>query len=311
MSPLPSAGVLAVMGDLLEDVVVRMSGPPRLGTDMPSIIGRTTGGSAANVARTAAALASAAGRSAPAVRFIGNVGDDPLGALLVDALVRDGIDVRVTRRGRTGSVVVLVEPGGERTMLPDRAAALQFEIDDAGADAALGGADWLHLTSYSFVLEPLAANVRRLLAGARRARVGVSLDASSTGIIETYGVERFGALLAELAPDVLFANEAEAALLAAQPTTGVYVVKRGGAPAEVRRPGVPVVRVPAEQLAEVVDSTGAGDAFAAGYLIAALSGTDLVDAVGAGHRAAADVLRAARRGELPALSTVPTSSRQS
>lgn len=298
MEALPSPGVLAVMGDLLEDVVVRMQGPPRLGTDMPSTIGRATGGSAANVARTAAALARTAGCPAPAVRFIGNVGDDPLGAQLIDALADDGIDVRITRRGRTGSVVVLVEPGGERTMLPDRAGALEFAIDDAGADAVLAGAAWLHLTSYSFVLEPLATNVRRLFAAARRAAIGVSLDTSSTGIIETYGVERFGALLAELAPDVLFANESEAALLAGQPVGGIYVIKRGGEPAEVRQPGVPVVLVPAEPLAEVVDSTGAGDAFAAGYLVATLSGATPVEAVSAGHRAANDVLRSARRGQL-------------
>ena len=278
MSPLPSAGVLAVMGDLLEDVVVRMSGPPRLGTDMPSIIGRTTGGSAANVARTAAALASAAGRSAPAVRFIGNVGDDPLGVARRRA--RSRRHRRARHRGRTGSVVVLVEPGGERTMLPDRAAALQFEIDDAGADAA-GGADWLHLTSYSFVLEPLAANVRRLLAGARRA-VGVSLDASSTGIIETYGVERFGALLAESRPTCCSPTRPKQRCSPPSPPPA-STSSSGGAPAGFAGPACRSC-VPAEQLAEVVDSTGAGDAFAAGYLIAALSGTDLVDAVGAGHR---------------------------
>src|SRR5690606_6177499 len=153
---------------------------------------------------------------------------------------------------RTGTVVVLVEPGGERTMLPDRAAAVEFTIDDAGADEVLTGADWLHVTAYSFVLEPVATSARRLVYAARRAALGVSVDSSSNGLTQPFGIERFTRLLAELGPDVLFANATEAALLEEQPTPGTYVIKRGADPAEVRRPGQPPLVVPAVALTEVI-----------------------------------------------------------
>jgi sugar/nucleoside kinase (ribokinase family) len=89
--------------------------PARYATDNSCVVHRSRGGSAANVAVVASALMPA--------RFIGCVGEDPVGELLASELTGHGVDVRVQRRGRTGTIVVLVDSEGERTMYPDRAAA--------------------------------------------------------------------------------------------------------------------------------------------------------------------------------------------
>lgn len=140
--------MLCVVGDLVEDVVVRPTGPHRPDTDNPAVIRRRRGGSAANVAEAAAV---AGGR----VRFIGRIGDDPLGERLVADLAAAGVDVRVQRAGRTGSIVVVVEPDEGRTMYPDRGAAAELgPIDGSWAE----GVTWLHLPAYSLCAEPAAAS---------------------------------------------------------------------------------------------------------------------------------------------------------
>src|SRR6478735_2045460 len=105
-------GLVTVVGDLVEDVVVWVDRPVTAGTDNPATVRRSPGGSAANVA---AAVARCGGRA----RFIGRVGDDGDG--LVDELAADGVDVRVQRGGRSGTVVVLVAPDGEGRCCPTAA----------------------------------------------------------------------------------------------------------------------------------------------------------------------------------------------
>ena len=172
------AAVLAVVGDLLEDIVVRLASTPALGTDTPARIERRRGGSAANVAACAA-------QAGVPVRFIGSVGDDDLGDRLVGDLAADGVDVRVQRRDRTGSVVVLVGPDGERTMLPDRAAAMM--LADVDADW-LDGVTWLHVPSYSLLSEPIGSSVLAMIKAARLRGVKVSVDVSSVAVVEQFGV---------------------------------------------------------------------------------------------------------------------------
>jgi sugar/nucleoside kinase (ribokinase family) len=273
------AAVLAVVGDLLEDIVVRIASTPALGTDTPAMIERRRGGSAANVAAAAASTGAT-------VRFIGSIGDDDVGSRLVADLAALGVDVRVQRRGRTGAVVVLVGPDGERTMLPDRGVATSLADVDA---AWLDGVTWWHIPSYSLLSEPIGATVRTLLTDVRGRGGRLSIDVSSVAIVEAYGTRRYQVLLGELAPDVVFANETEARLL---PTAAgaVTIVKHGPRPVEVRaageRYGVDVPPLP-----EIQDTTGAGDAFAAGFLTATIAGAGVRGAVSAGIDLAARALR--------------------
>jgi sugar/nucleoside kinase (ribokinase family) len=275
-------GALVAVGDLVEDVIVWSGAPARHATDNSCVIRRSRGGSAANVAVFASALMPA--------RFIGCVGDDPAAGVLTSELTGHGVDVRVQRRGRTGTVVVLIEPGGERTMYPDRAAAADLaEVPRAWLESAAV----LHVPSYCFAAEPAATSVLRLVRQAGEAGVPVTLDASSTGMIEEFGRARYLELVESIRPSAFFANAHEAALLdLARPQFAktMTVVKNGAGPTVVTPPGGLPRAVPVPQAALARDSTGAGDAFAAGFLAARFRGADAVEAAGAGHDLARSVL---------------------
>lgn len=274
--------VLAAVGDLVEDVVVWLSGPVRRGTDTPARVHRARGGSAANVVVAAAPYV--------ATRLIGAIGDDPLGRRLALELVASGVDARLQHRGRTGSIVVLVDPDGERTFLPDRAAAAEL---DPPADDALDGVAVLHVPAYGLDGGRTAATVRGLLATAARRGVPVSLDASSWAVLRTLGVPAFRALVERVRPVVLLANADEARELDlwARPLPGIDVVVKDGPrattllAADGRRTTVEVQAVPG-----VRDSTGAGDAFAAGWLSAMIDGAGALARIERGHALARTVL---------------------
>ncbi len=276
------SGVLVTVGDLVEDVVVWAEAPTRHATDNSCVIRRSRGGSAANVAVFASGLVPA--------RFIGCVGEDAAADMLTSDLVGHGVDVRVQRRARTGTVVVLIDRDGERTMYPDRAAAAQLAEVPAWwlQDAAV-----LHVPSYCFAGEPAATSVLRLIQHAGAAGIPVSLDASSTGMIEEYGLAGYLELVDSIRPAVLFANAQEARLL---DVTGprfagiMTVVKHGAGPAVVTPSGASPRAVPVPEALPARDSTGAGDAFAAGFLAARVRGADPVEAAMTGHDLARAVL---------------------
>ena len=275
-------GVLGALGDLVEDIVVGLTEPLAIGTDAAGDIVRTRGGSAANVASATAQL----GRVA--ARYLGCVGPDVTGDGLVAGLERDGVDVRVQRRGCTGAIVILVEPGGERTMVPNRGASILLETVP---DHWLDGLSVLHVPAYGFCAEPIATSVVDVLQRAHRRGIATSIDASSVGALRTYGRERIRALLADLRPDHLIANSDEAEFLDLdepgflEHTT--LVVKHGSAPTAARLPGGEWLYVPVEPVGDVRDTTGAGDAFAAGYLSAVIVGDDAAAACSAGNAWAA------------------------
>lgn len=276
-------GVLVVVGDLVEDVVVWLHGAVEHATDNPAFIHRARGGSAANVAAGAAPHVP--------TRFIGRVGRDHLGDHLARQMRACGAEVRLQREGRTGSVVILVHPGGERTMLPDRAAAAEL----SGVPRSwLAGTRVLHVPAYSLAGGPAAAEVRSLIAVATSGGADLTMDASSTHLLQSYGVERFLAMTRCLRPAVLFANASEARLLGLDRIRphpgGLFVVRDGPRPARIIRSSGDAILVPAPPVTAVRDSTGAGDAFTAGYLVAHLRSAGPVDAVRSGHRFARAVL---------------------
>jgi sugar/nucleoside kinase (ribokinase family) len=277
--------VLATIGDLVEDVVVHLGGPIHVASDTTVVVHRRRGGSAANMAATTARLGHP-------VRFIGQVGDDGVGERITSDLAACGVDLRVRRQGRSGTVVVLVDQTGERTMLADRAACTELDAVDP---SWLDGVDTLHVPVYSLAVDPLAGTAAALIHLAHQRGVRVSIDASSVSVMESYGIDALVALLRSLTADVLLCNEDEAACLgeAAWPDAlggTTVVVKHGAGPAGVREPGRPEVAVAAHRLVRVTDTTGAGDAFAAGYLVARSAGATHPEAAQAGHDAAAELL---------------------
>jgi sugar/nucleoside kinase (ribokinase family) len=223
-------------------------------------------------------------------RFIGRVGDDAVGLQLIETLSARGVDVRAQRQGRTGTIVVLVDGDGERTMFPDRAAAGELSRVPAEWLESLAA---LHVTSYSFANEPASGATLELIAAGHAAGVAVSLDASSTGLLEDMGIARYVEVVRAVRPVVFFANAAEAEMLDLdQPpfATMLTIVKNGSGPTIVRAPDGERTAVPVTVVDHVRDATGAGDAFAAGFLSARLDGRQVIEAVEKGHVLARAVL---------------------
>lgn len=266
---------LAVVGDLLEDVVVWLDRPLQRGTDTPARVFRSRGGSAANVAVAAA-------RCVP-TRFVGCVGDDALGERLVAELVEAGVEVRAQRRGRTGTVVVLVDADGERTFLPDRGAAADLgPVDPADLDdVAL-----LHVPAYGLQGGRTAGSVRALLREAARRGIRTTVDASSSAVLGQIPDLREVLQHAHL----VFANDAEHSELPPLHLGCTVVRKRGADATEVELADGSHRTFPVEPVAGVRDTTGAGDAFAAGWLTAMLEGLPLEEQVARAHALARRVL---------------------
>jgi sugar/nucleoside kinase (ribokinase family) len=279
--------MLAALGDLLEDVVVRLAGPVNVASDTHARITRRRGGSAANVAAQAAMLGHRA-------RFLGQVGTDAIGTALVAELADDGVDTSMIRRGgSTGTIVALVDHLGERSMLTDRQACLDLYDPDR---SWLDGVDTLHVPFYSLATGPVAATAATVIGWAHERSIAVSIDVSSTAIMAEVGIDEVVRRLAVAEPTVVFANADEAHALAIDgPIVGALtVVKRGARPAVIHRRDRSVVDVDAIAVPGVNDTTGAGDAFAAGFLTAPGWLDDPLTACASGHRAASALLRGRR-----------------
>ena len=250
--------MICTLGDLLLDVIVRLDGPIAEDTDT---YGRTrvgAGGQAANVAAWCVALGDRA-------RFVGKRARDHAGRILAEELRERGVELAGPEvEAGTGAVVSIATPNGARTMLSDRGVSTEFapcELDGSW----LEGCDWLHVPGYSLVRSPLRETALAAAAQAPR----VSVDLSSTAAIEEFGVGAFSKTVAELRPELVFANEAEAALVEGL-TAPTLVIKRGAQGCVVVTPDGETELNSSET--NVVDTTGAGDAFAAGFL---LGGSDL------------------------------------
>ncbi|MCC6830641.1 MAG: carbohydrate kinase family protein [Thermoleophilia bacterium] len=288
MTPAPGAAVV-VLGDVMTDVIARYAGRLAVGSDTAATVVLRPGGAAAN---TAAWLGHLGARCV----FCGCVGDDALGRDAAAALHAVGVETRleVAAGAVTGTCVVLVDGTGERTMLPD-----------AGANALLGRPDvvvpggHLHASGYTLLSPGSRAAGAAALAAAREAGMTTSVDPASAAPLAAMGADAFRALIAGV--DLVFVTLDEAEVLcgtrdpdrvagdlrAAHPEV---VLKLGAAGARWHGPGGTVAAVPAAiPPGPVVDTPGAGDAFAAAFLAARADGEDPESALRAACALAAAV----------------------
>jgi len=242
------------LGDLVLDVVVRTSSGLARGADTPARISLSAGGQGANVAAWVAALGASA-------RWVGKRGADAAGALAAAELERRGVELAgpVAEAGN-GVIVSLAETDGERSMFPDRGVATTLDPDELQPDWL--ACDHLHVSGYALVADPVRRAAVRAVELAREAGARVSVDLASWSAIRDEGPERFRALVESIAPDVVFANEDEERIVGGPLSGAVWILKRGS-----RGCSFDGDERPARPVDEVVDTTGAGDALAAGWIV--------------------------------------------
>ena len=276
---------IVVLGDLMVDVVVRLSGPLAQASDAPAEIRFQGGGSAANTA----AWLGAAGAD---VTLVARVGDDERGRAAVEELRAGGVDARVALDGArpTGTCLVLIEPDGERTMAPDAGANEGLAAGDL-PDDVLAEAAHLHVAGYALLREGSRGAARAAIERAVGEGVGVSVDPSSSALLDESFLDLAdgaGLLLpnASEAHALTGDSDPEAAGRSLAKRFGEVVVTLGRDGA-LWTDGDAVLRAAAVAVEKVEDSTGAGDAFAAGFLKERASGASTAESLAAGCRLAA------------------------
>jgi sugar/nucleoside kinase (ribokinase family) len=284
-----------VVGDVATDVVVLAGGPRAPGSDTPSRIEEHDGGQGANQALWLAAEGVRVGLAARVGRA-----DRPRRARALSAA---GVVPFLTGDAArpTGRIVVLVDPAtGERDLFSDRGAGAALTARDLAPGLARTGR-WVHMSGYALFGDHGPAVLEAVRSCAATRGLGVSVDPASSADLQRFGIERFCTLVAGV--DLLLPNldearllsggrDARAAAMSLLEIASTVVVTAGAAGAvSASRDDGPVKKlsvVPAAAMdTGVVDTTGAGDAFAAGYLAALLDGDDPAARLARGARAAA------------------------
>lgn len=284
-----TAKVLCI-GDVMLDVVTKIDVLPsqiNYGSDTPAKISTHGGGAAGNVAAWLT-------RTDARATIVGHVGNDAAGSALVSEF--DALGVRhhnlVVDNGHSGVVVVLVDPTGERTMFPDNGANSGLHIGDL---PELEGFNAVYISGYS-PLDPLSlAGIKEMIAKIRVAGIPIYFDPASVGGMKEVPIDEVKSWLPLM--DVILLNEEEACYLSGSTDIEVsleyllqqcetVVIKRGSHGAIGKSRGGESVSVPAIPTT-VVDTTGAGDSFAAGFISYFATKKDLTRALMAGAEVAA------------------------
>ncbi|WP_118858288.1 adenosine kinase [Sphingomonas mesophila] len=254
-----------------------------------------SGGSAGN---TAAGLAALGAKAA----FVGQVADDELGAIYRHDITAAGVDFLVDPRsdvGATARSLILVTPDAQRTMNTFLGAAQMLDARDIDP-AAIADAAILYLEGYLWDPDVPRAAMVKAIDAARAAGRKVAFTLSDTFCVDRHR-DGFWKLLDDGRIDILFANEAEALamagtddieaakarLAAAVPLLVVTKSERGASAIA----GSERADVPAEPIERLVDTTGAGDLFAAGFLAGQARGLGLEASLKLGAIAAAEVIQ--------------------
>lgn len=272
--------MVLVVGDVIDDILVRPKGPIRPNTDVDSEIRVSPGGSAANFACWMASLDTK-------VNFVGRVAETDVDKH-ANNLKSFGVKphLQSDQKLPTGSIVVLVE-GEDRTFLTDRGANKNLDVSLI-PDELFG--NLVYISGYSLLtLQPEA--IARLIERAHFLGAKVACDPGSAGFIEDFGVKKFLDVLSGV--DILLPNLEEGRLLSGEDRPELIcgflserfetvALTMGNQGCAVQK-GEEFLRLEATK-AEVVDPTGAGDAFAAAFLDELLSGKSLQVAATAASR---------------------------
>jgi len=276
-----------VVGDVIDDILATISIPLRHNTDTPARITRSSGGSAAN---TAVWLA----HHGVAVDFVGRVGEADTQRFL-EEFEDAGVQAHLSADSDnpTGTIVIVVE-AESRTMLSDRGANTQLDFG-AIDPALLEDSSWVHLTGYSLFHHSSPESIPDFIALARQRGASVMVDASSSGFLADFGVERF--LQATREVSLLRCNEDEALALSGRESLDESVEFLGqrfptvvvtqGAQGVWRADGGSVDHISISEPVKSVDPTGAGDSFNAGLLAGLVQGDSLENAIHRGIAVAA------------------------
>ncbi|MFM8192768.1 MAG: carbohydrate kinase family protein [Actinomycetota bacterium] len=274
------------IGDAALDVIVKMQTEINVGSDTTSHISMHGGGAAANTATWLSEL----GHS---VYFSCRLGDDAAGHAISSEFDLWKIEHRkqFLENEKTGVVVVLVDNKGERTMFPDSGANSGISESDL---PSLQGFDAAYLSGYSLFNPASTSGVLRMVNQIKKASIPLIFDPASVGTMMSFGRER---AIENLAPmDIAIMNEDEARYIAdcyslhdaLQYITSIVpiaVIKTGssGAIAQIRGEKPVTSHIDA---INAVDTTGAGDAFAAGFIPVWLHSKDLLTSMNAGNEVA-------------------------
>lgn len=287
---------IVVLGDLNLDIHAQIPGTLAPGDEAREPITVRPGGSAGTFARTAA-------QHGASVTFIGAVGDDLVGSLLKTSLVQAGVVPRLLRSSLASGSVLAIQQGDDRSMVCARGA--NDELTEEWVLRSLPkNADHLHVSGYALLSDRQRAAACRALSLAAQYGMTMSIDPPPASLIRAFGALRFAKLL----PDNswLFPNLTEGQLLSTATDTqhvanmlaerfpmGVLTLGADGA---IAWRGTSRA-VHATQSVGLVDTTGAGDVFAATFVALFLASGDLGQATADGCKAAAAMLQSRLKSE--------------
>ena len=255
---------ICIIGDINVDVITLLSGPLQKNTDTTSVNAITLGGSTCNVAVWLTHLGVN-------INMVGAIGEDVLGTWVITQLQAFGVsdqNIRTISNSRTGTCVILVDETGARSMMPDFGANLIQSVD-AELEGLILTSDIVIMSAYTFMRPESKKFAQDVMECVSKSKARMVIDAASSSPIETTGADKVRNYLSRA--DLVLANEDEFAALeqnAPENWTTEFqnlIVKRGPRGASWLHRGIEVASVKAEDV-KVIDTTGAGDAFAAGLI---------------------------------------------